>query len=287
MLDAISAEALKFKRHRATWGLVWIWPIGLTLIWLIAIAVELSGVGGEAGGDGRGGLTAAGWIADNVGFWGVPGDTFGRYIIGAFVAVVFAGEYGWNTWKLIVPHRARTSLIAAKYAIAFILLAIGFTLAALLFNLFGWLTDVITGDSIPAGITAGALLKAHGAGALAALPAVLLTIAYVSLAAILTRSTVAALVIGLVVTTIEQLFRTFAPMIEPSAPSLVGALYEVLPGYHVANVASFATEGRVLEIPFPSGTFSTSLGTSLAITGAWIVALVGLTFWSFRRQDIN
>lgn len=287
MLNAIAAEALKFKRHRATWGLVWIWPIGLTLIWLLAIGAELSGAGGEAGGDGRGGPTAAGWIADNIGFWSVPGHTFGRYIIGAFVAVVFAGEYGWNTWKLIVPHRARTSLIAAKYAISFILLAIGFTLGALLFNMFGWLEDVLTGDSIPAGITAGALLKAHGAGALAALPAVFLTMAYVSLAAILTRSTVAALVIGLVVTTVEQLFFNFAPMFEPYAPSLVGALDQMLPGYHVANAASVISGGPVLEIPFPSGAFSTSLATSLAVVGTWIVAMVALTFWSFRRQDIN
>lgn len=287
MLDAISAEALKFKRHRATWGLVWVWPIGLTLIWLIAIAAELSGAGGEAGGDGRGGPTAIGWIADNVGFWGVPGHPFGRYIIGAFVAVVFAGEYGWNTWKLIVPHRARTTLIAAKYVMSFVLLAIGFTLAALVFNLFGWLEDVVTGDAIPAGITAAALLKAHGSGALAALPAVLLTMAYVSLAAILTRSTVAALVIGLVVTTVEQLFFNFAPMFEPYAPSLVGALYQVLPGYHVANAASVISGGQVVEIPFASGAFSTSLGTSLAIVAAWTVAMVALTFWSFRRQDIN
>ena len=287
MLNVISAEALKFTRHRATWGLVWIWPIGLTLIWLLAIGAELSGAGGEAGGDGRGGPTAAGWIADNVGFWAVPGHPFGRYIIGAFVAVVFAGEYGWNTWKLIVPHRARTTLIAAKYAIAFILLATGFTLAALLFNLFGWLEDVLTGDSIPSGIGFGALLEAHGTGALAALPAVLLTMAYVSLAAILTRSTVAALVIGLVITTMEQLFRSFAPMFEPYAPTLVGASYQALPGYHLANVASVIGEGRVLEVPFPSGSFSMSLGASLAIVGGWIVAMVALTFFSFRRQDIN
>ena len=45
MLDAISAETLKFRRHRATWGLVWIWPIGLTIIWLIAIVVDLANGG--------------------------------------------------------------------------------------------------------------------------------------------------------------------------------------------------------------------------------------------------
>ena len=50
--------------------------------------------------------------------------------------------------------------------------------------------------------------------------------------------------IGLVVTTAEQLFRIFAPMLEPYAPALVGALYRALPGYHLANVGSWITDGR-------------------------------------------
>ena len=89
---------------------------------------------------------------------------------------------------------------------------------------------------------------------------ILLTTAYVSLAAILTRSTVGALVIGLVITTVEQLFRIFGPMLEPYAPSLVGALYQASPGYHLANLGNWLTEGRVLEIPFPSGAFSMPRG---------------------------
>ena len=61
------AEALKFRRHRATWGLVWIWPIGLVVIWLLAIGVDLANGEAEAGPV----PTAAGWIADAVGFWSV------------------------------------------------------------------------------------------------------------------------------------------------------------------------------------------------------------------------
>jgi len=284
MRDAIAAELLKFRDHRATWGLVWIWPLGLIVIWLLAIGVDLANGGG---GEGKGAASAAGWIADSVGFWNVPAHPIGRYLIGAFVAVVFAGEYGWNTWKLVVPHRARSSLIAAKYAVALALLAIGFTLAALLFSGFGWLEDVVTGDPIPAGITAAALFNAHAVGALAAAAPVLLTAAYVSLAAILTRSTVGALVIGLVITTLEQLFRSFAPMLEPFAPGLVGTLYQALPGYHLANLGHWLEAGRALAIPFPSGPFSMSPAASLAIAAAWIAALTALTFRSFRRQDIN
>jgi ABC-2 type transport system permease protein len=283
MLDAISAEAIKFTRHRATWGLVWIWPIGLFVIGLVAIAVGLLNPSVADSGGGN----AAGWISDAVAFWRVPGQGLGRYVIGAFVAVVFAGEYGWNTWKLIVPHRARSGLIAAKYVVALALLACGFALGAMVFNLIGWAEDVFTGDPIPSGIELGALATAHGRGALAAIAPLLLTTAYVSFAAILTRSTVAALMIGFFITTAEQLFRTFAPLFEPYAPPLIRALYQALPGYHVVNVGGWITTGELLETPFASGPYSASFALSLAIVAGWIALLVGLTFWRFRRQDIN
>jgi ABC-2 type transport system permease protein len=283
MLDAISAEALKFRRHRATWGLVWIWPIGIALFWLLSIGIDLA----KGGAVGRGEATAAGWIHDAVGFWSIPGQPIGRYLLGAFVAVVFAGEYAWNTWKLIVPHRARNTLIAAKYVVALALVACGYVLAAMVFNLFGWIEDVATGDPIPAGIAAGALLQAHVLAALAVIAPILLTTAYVSLAAILTRSTVGALMIGLVITTVEQLFRVYAPMLESNAPGLVGPLYRALPGYHLGNIGYWIREGQALVVSFPSGPFSMAPATSLAILAAWILGLTALTFRVFRRQDIN
>ncbi len=283
MGDAIAAEWMKLARHRATWGLVWVWAIGATVFGLLAIMVDVANGPGDSGGP----PTAAAWIANMTGLWQAPGQAFGRYLIGAFVAVGFAGEYGWNTWKLIVPHRARSSLIAAKYATALALLVCGFVLAALLFNLLGWIEDVVTGDPIPPGITAAALARAHGLGALAALPPILLTSAYVSLAAILTRSTVAALVIGLVVTTAEHMFVAGAPMLEPFAPGLIDGLYAILPGYHRANFSGWIGGNGVLQIPFPSGPFSMPVAASTAILAGWIALLVGLTFSSFRRQDIN
>lgn len=283
MLDAVSAEAIKFARHKATWGLVWIWPIGLCAIGMVAIAVGLLNPSVADSGQ----ATAAGWISDSVAFWRVPGQGLGRCVIGAFVAMVFAGEYGWNTWKLIVPHRARSALIAAKYVVALALLACGFALGALVFNLVGWAEDVLTGDPIPAGIGFGALANAHGLGALAAIAPLLLTTAYVSLAAILTRSTVAALMLGFAITTAEQLFRTFAPLLEPYAPTLVGALYRALPGYHVVNVSGWITTGERTVTPFASGLYSAPFALSLAIVAGWVALLVGFTFWCFRRQDIN
>jgi len=282
MLDVLSAETLKLTRHKASWFLVWIYPIGLALIFLLAIAAALV-VDQPPSHD-----SLQQWVAGTAIIWSLPGNTLGRYLIAAFVAVAFAGEYGWNTWKLIVPHRSRTALIAAKYIVVTLLLASAFILSAIVTTLGAWLHALAGGDVVPAGITAGLLLKAHGSGALAALAPALLTIGYASLAAVLTRSTIAALVVSLVAVSVEGLLFAFAPLLYFKAPGLIWFLHHVLPGYHLANLKHWITDGTVYESAFPTaGVIALGWPVSLAALAAWIGGLAALTLASFRRQDIN
>ncbi|HEX8224687.1 MAG TPA: ABC transporter permease [Allosphingosinicella sp.] len=282
MFEALSAEALKLRTHKATWFLVWLFPIAFTIIMLIMIAAGTLGVDKPERPD------VADWLENIAMIWFVPNNAVGRYLISAFVAVVFAGEYGWNTWKLIVPHRRRSSLIAAKYALTAILFAISFVLTAALLTGLSFADDALTGDTIPAGINAAVLWDAHSRAALAAVAPVLVAIGYASLAAILTRSTIAALVIAIVMTTIEQIVVGFGPQLYWKFPSIVWPLYHVLPGHHIANLAEFIREGAALKRAFPGGAV-VELGwtTSLGILLAWIAALWGATFAAFGRQDIN
>jgi len=282
MLDALSAEMLKLTRHKATWFLVWLYPIGLTLIFILMISGNFVTDNAPTQPE------LLPWLKETALVWSAPGSTFGRYLLAAFVAVAFAGEYGWNTWKLIVPHRGRLSLIAAKYLAIVLLFVTAFALSAIITVIGQVVADTVSGDTLPAGITAGALLKVHGQAALASLAPALLTLTYASLAAVLTRSTLAALVISIVAITVEQLVFNFAPYVSIKAPGLVWALYTVLPGYHLANLASFiGTGGGVVSMLPPSGTVAFSWPVSAAAAAAWICGLGGLTFLSFRRQDIN
>jgi ABC-2 type transport system permease protein len=282
MLEALSAEALKMRGHKATWFLVWLFPIAFTIIMLIMI------VAGMAGVDKPEQPGAADWIENTTLIWFVPNNAIGRYLICAFVAVMFAGEYGWNTWKLIVPHRRRPSLIAAKYALTILLFAISFVLTAVLLTGLNFVDDALTGDTVPAGLTAALLWDSHGKAALAAAAPVLISIAYASLAAILTRSTIAALVIAIVATSLEQIIFGFGPQLYTKFPSIVWPLYHLLPGHHIANLAEAIREGAVLKRGFPGGAVvNLSWTTSLAILIAWIAALWGATFAAFSRQDIN
>jgi ABC-type transport system involved in multi-copper enzyme maturation permease subunit len=179
-------------------------------------------------------------------------------------------------------------LIAAKYAVSLGLLYAAFLLAALIMMSMTWLADVVTGDPIPEGVTLGGLAQAHWWGFVGGLPTILFTVAFVSMAAIFTRSTVAALVIGIVVVTLEQLFRELGPLLAMYLPGITELLYQLLPGYHLANLSRWANVGSAREVTFPTGeVVAYDWTASLAIVAAWTVALVALTFLRFRRQDIN
>jgi ABC-type transport system involved in multi-copper enzyme maturation permease subunit len=283
MLDALSAERLKLSRHKATWFLVWLYPILFLLLFSASLVYALAHAG-----DPTRPVTAAAWLGQTAIIWKLPGQTIGRYLISAYVAVAFAGEYGWNTWKLIVPHRSRVSLIAAKFATIFLLFFVALALTAAISLLFTWLEGSVRGSPIPAGVTAAAILEAQGRAALSGLAPFLFTLASISLAAVLTRSMVAALIIGVVLATIEQLFVKLGPFLSVYAPSLIWTLYHALPGYHLANLESWIADGVAERAPFPDGRV-VALGwtTSLAVAAAWIAALAAGTFAVFKRQDIN
>jgi ABC-type transport system involved in multi-copper enzyme maturation permease subunit len=283
MLEAFSAEALKIRHHKATWFLVWAYPILFGAVFVLAVILGLAGIDEQTDPQ-----TSAAFMEDTILIWIVPAQTFGRYLIAAFIAVVFAGEYGWNTWKLVVPHRSRPALIAAKYGVVLSLLLAAFLATAAISTAGAFAKYWSTGDVVPAGVTASALLHNHVAYALAAIAPLFVTLGYASLAAVLTRSTIAALVISLVTVTLEQLLFSFAPGLSLRFDAIIDVLHPVLPGYHLSNISEWVREGVGLTTKFPDGeVVAMSLGTSIAAAAAWVIALFGLTFVAFKRQDIN
>jgi hypothetical protein len=179
-------------------------------------------------------------------------------------------------------------LIAAKYLTISGLLYASFVLTALLTPFLMWIEDVVTYDPVPSDLSLQALLQAHWLQALAGVAPFFWTIAYTSLAAVLTRSMLAALTISVVVDGIEGVFGEVAGELSKYAPDLVIALYQGLPGYHFQNLEKWIVEGSALQKKFPNGTIvDFPWLASLSVAAAWITAITGLTFWRFRRQDIN
>lgn len=282
MLDAIRAEALKLRRHRATWLMVWIYPIAVTLV-VAGVLIYTAFSNHPSTGDGR---TAAEWVHGSAILWNVPSSGPGRFLIAGFSAVVFAGEYGWNTWKLIIPARARWQLIAAKWVIAFGFVLAGFVAADLILLLGDWLGSFL-GDRIPQGVTQAAVAKAHWTAGCNALPAIVFTIAFAALFAILTQSILATVILSIALVILEGLLPIFAMFGYSYAPGLVAALVKLLPFYHLSNLNAWAKgAGMVVQLGKNDVVTMSWTMSFWALTG-WIVAAAAGTQARFLRQDLN
>jgi ABC-type transport system involved in multi-copper enzyme maturation permease subunit len=279
MGELLRAERIKLLRHRATWFLVWIFPIGISAVLAGVTAYQM--IRGQAPEQGPA-TTPGGWISNTTFPWQVASNPIGRYLLAAFMAVAFGGEYGWNTWKLVAPHRSRVALMAAKYATVLALIALSLVLAAVLATGGLWANGVLTDDPPPAGVQFPALLVAQGRAGLSAALVVVLTAAYASAGAVLTRSTIAGLVIAIVAITAESLVVSLGPrFMHPS-------LYQALPSHHLANLENWITEGKAVVRKFPKGAeVSLHWGWSLVSYGVWAGGLIALTFAAFRKQDLN
>lgn len=277
MIGIVQAETLKLLRHRGTWGLVWIVPLGLVVLWGVAnvlhaahmVPQHRSKVPADAGH----------WIAGTAMTWKFASNSFGRYLVAGFAALAFAGEYGWSTWKLIVPHRSRGALITAKYGVVLGLELTAFLLAGLIGIALALAEPVIGGETIPPGVTAEALLSAHATGLATASLSIVLTIAYAAAAAILFRSTMAAVIVGIVAVTLERLAGAFA-MVIPQWAVLA------LPTEYLDNLQSWIVAGRGAPMMLSQGLVQIGWPTSAIVLAAWIAGLIWLTCYQFQRQDL-
>jgi ABC-2 type transport system permease protein len=283
MLDAVRAEVLKFRRHRATWLMVWIYPVLLGLLIFADLVRDLV----WAAESGAGTATAAMWIQQGAMIWSVPLSGGGRFLIAGFAALVFAGEYGWNTWKLIIPARSRWQLLAAKWIATMGLVMLGFAAADLLVLLGSLLRAALGGPGIPTGVTLAAVADAHLAGAAHALLPAAYTIIFAGLFAVLTTSVLATVILSIVLIFLEQLLPAIAIIAFAYAPSLTSTLLQTLPLYHMANVIAWA-RGDGLTLQLGAGaSIASGLWSSLCAVLAWTAIAAAATVARFTRQDQN
>lgn len=279
MRNLITAEWTKALPHKGTWLLVWIYPIIFLVVLTIAIFAE---------GKNPDAMTASGWIDDTNMIWYVPTISLGRYFIAAYFALLIAGEYGWNTWKLVVPHAARWKLIAAKFAVAIALFYLAWIGTALISVVMQYVRTAVVGGTVPAGVTFGALLDNHWAMLLRGVAPMLIAVGYASLAAVLTRSTMASVIISIVLITFDELLGKLVAWFSSVGLEWTAWIYRILPGYHLDNFANWMQAGTAYKVRLASGAvIEYSLAASEVALVAWIAGLAGLTIFLFRRQDLN
>jgi ABC-type transport system involved in multi-copper enzyme maturation permease subunit len=285
------AEWQKITGYRiAALLLVWIYPIGAAIVMLLVLVSVLTSDILRQNAQ----LYPPNWAQQALVVWQIVNSEIGRFLIVVFAAFVFAGEYQWGTWKNLIPRRARTALILTKYSAFAVLMSVAVLLAVGI---------VIAGTVVISGVAGAPLEVALNAGAtvsdfagdfalqgLTTLTVAIIAASYAALGGMLTRSILGGVLVGFLLQFAEQgvaLVAIIAGQIFPALRGLYG-LYLYTPSYNLANIGSIAQSGTPY-CPYLAMTelFSPhTLEASLLIVALWVVGLMALVTWLFRRQDI-
>ena len=294
MRDLFRAEWLKIAGNRWVAGcLVWIFPLlAVVIIVVLALILALSATA-------RSGFDEDGpslWTEQAIGVWNIPNNPIGRLILLGFTAVVFAGEYQWQTWKNVVPRNRRWALILVKFAALGTFVVLAFVLMSILWAVgWGMLTQLADSTYGPA-VSRSVLTDFAGDYALAAglaFTSTLIAAGYAALAGMLTRSILGGVLVGFAATFFENLSIVGLALIGYflDIPRIVH-LYRLTPGYNLLNVASWINDNKAAGMDVEVGSqvsyvFSDGLAFSVVILAVWVVGLIGLTAYLFQKQDIT
>ncbi|MBI5957860.1 MAG: hypothetical protein HY866_03935 [Chloroflexi bacterium] len=294
MRNLFRAEWIKVAGNRWVAGcLIWIFPVGgIAFIALAALILALS----PAARDGFEEDGPSLWTEQAVGVWNLANNPVGRLILLSFTAVVFAGEYQWSTWKNVVPRNRRTSLILFKFLVLGTFVVTAFVLMSILWSLgWGGLT-LIAGASYGPAISSKVLSDFAQDYALQAgmtFTATIIGAGYAALAAMATRSILGGVLVGFGVTFAENLSIVAFVIIGYflKIPRVVH-LYRFTPGYNLINITEWVNNNAPskMDVDVGSGNtvmLSNSLELSLFVLAVWVIGLIALTAYLFRRQDIT
>lgn len=283
LADAIQAETYRLSKNRTAL----FWSIGFVPIFALVMAtltyvfvnsksadLQVNKMPVEIAGSGPLDLGAS--LVESAG--GLANPVLLLFIlIGA--ATVYAGDYRWETWRLISARNTRPNLLLGKVAVV----ALVTVVAMLAMLLSGFLTDLIKaavfGRSLTfsmSGADAGQLLAQAGLSWLRIMQFTMIGL----LAAALTRSLLAALFVPLVVAVGQFFLMQSLPLIGLTPDSWIAML--TLPGMAYDMLKATIMGGPAAAI-LPDGVaLKATIGLAL-----WTLApLVAAIAW-FNRQDLS
>jgi ABC-2 type transport system permease protein len=285
----LRAEWYKIVGNRwATGCMIGIFPglaVLVTVLAVLAAAFSSSfrmGVGGDP----------ALWTDVAIIPWLIPNNPLGRGLLLGFTAVLFAGEYQWNTWKVIVPRTRRVPLILVKFFAVAVFVVFAFTLMSILLTAGIGLVSLVAGAPYGPALSRDVLThfaKDYGLQMLYAFVSTIIAAGYASLAAMVTRSILGSVIIGIVVSIGETFL--FVPLY--LIANLLGEenilqIYRFIPSYNLLNLFSWLNGEKPGGLEFPSGkVIVDSQSFAEAVLVVWVIGLVALTAYAFQRQDIT
>ncbi|PIE79589.1 MAG: hypothetical protein CSA11_11390 [Chloroflexi bacterium] len=287
MISLFLAEWQKIAGHRWASGfLIWLFPIGITVIVAISILTALFSPNTIQ----ILGLSTAKWTDQMINIWGITSNTLGRLLLMGFTAIIFGGEYQWQTWKNIIPYRQRASLIFTKFVALGAFVTIAFATTSIIWGIGVSIVVSISGEANTPTLTGNMLtnfLANYTLTAISAFISVMISAGYAALGALLTRSVVGAALVGFIVTIMEEISIAIFLLIQRLTNiQPVVNLYRLTPTFNLRNVGSWINNGNpflLQGLDFPPA----NLYFSMVVLLVWVFGLILLTTLLFKRQDIT
>ncbi len=292
MINILRAEWLKINGNKWTTGfLIWIFPVGaLAIVGFMSLFALFSPSFREN-------VHPMLWTDAFATPWSFANNLFGRTFLLGFTAVTFAGEYQWGTWKNIIPRQRRSLLLAAKFINLILLILVAFILMSLIFGFgYGLLSRIADVPYGPERTDAAIrdFLNDYALQSGLTFISVIIASIYAALAALLMKSILGGVIIGIGISVAEPLLipagLSFARMFNNDAWKHLGRLS---PHLNIVNVSSWAKTDQGIAWLEPTvqlfnQTVSVNgLGFSIAVLATWVVLGVGLVLYLFQRQDIT
>lgn len=292
MVDVLHAEWQKMVGNRWTIGfLIWIFPVGA-----LGIVVGLS-LMALLNPSSRDNLYLLMWTDAFMAPWSFINNVFGQMFLLGFTAVTFAGEFQWGTWKNIVPRQRRGLLIISKFINLGVLILITFILTSLIFGFGYGILSTIAGEPYGPEMTGEILREFLGDYTLEATLAfvsISITSVYAALAAILMRSILGGVMVGIGISFADPVLFTFSLWLSRVLDrAFFLNLARISPFYNIENIKSWVRNDQAVnwmetsfemfheKAPVDSMDFSMLMLASLVLLG------IGLVLYLFQRQDIT
>ncbi len=284
LADAFKSEAYRLSRNRTAvfWGVIFV-PILLLVVGTAGqffVKARMEGAGTE-------GLPPevlqSGPLDWGMGMVDTIGDLANPLVLLFTLiaaATLFAGDYRWETWRLISARNSRLNMLLGKTGVLILLILA----ASLLYLVTGVISDLIQSAIFSRSLTF--TFGAEQAGDFALVAAINITrvVQFTLmglLAAVLTRSLLAALFIPLVVGVAQFFLGQFSPLLGLEPTGWVAQL--LMPGLATDTLKMVVLGGPEGAGPPPDGVvLKAVLGLAL-----WTAVPLGLAIAWFNRQDLS
>lgn len=228
------------------------------------------------------------WNVTLIESWQPVSNEFGRWIIIAFAAFVFAGEYQHGTWKNLITRRSRIRLILNKFLTFSVFVLVAMLLMSIILGIGPGIVAAILGIDYglgSAGDVMGEFLRDYILQMFVVLTIAFIAACYAAIAAMYTKNVLSSVILGVLLTIAENGLLAFIGLIQWLFNIDLLFIYQFTPTYNLANISSWITSG-VGHGVFGDQLPILSLEQSLLIMVVLVAGLISLAVFAFQRQDI-